>query len=203
MSATVAVNIAYGGTPTYADVTSGTADWYFRSDDDPTNSDASAPILKHPDGVGNFYYSYWITLCLSISGSYTSIDNVKAYCDGTISWSLGTGGDVLVGVRDSGDNGCPLSTDYDQATGTAGTTGHYMDDGTNGHAYYKDQTATPVSITDYTSGSELTVDTVEHTGTEKTKAIVLQAKVDGDATAGSDPGSSTYEEITFSYEEVP
>jgi len=101
----VAIKAAYGATPTYSsDLASG--QFKFRSDDDPTNTDNTAPILKPDSGT---YYSYWVHLCLEFTGTFTQYTNVKLYSDGTNSW--GTGVDILVGLRDSGDAGCPSETE--------------------------------------------------------------------------------------------
>ena len=53
-------------------------------------------------------------------------------------------------------------------------------------------------MSDYTSGAPLTVDTGDHSSPENTKHIVLQWKVDIDATRGL----VTAETITFLYDEI-
>ena len=143
-------------------------------------------------------YSYWKTLALKLSGSFTMINNIKWYTDGTVAWTMGTGGKVVVGVRDSDDNGCPVAS-YERSAGTEGTTGYYMDDVSNGHNYYKDQTATPADVTDYTSGAVLDVDSTDYTTTTAaTKAVITQVILDDDATRGAQAA----ETFTFRYDEI-
>jgi len=144
-----------------------------------------------------FNYSYWKHHALAISGTFTKVNNIRWYTDGTIGWTLGTDGKLLVGIRDAGDNGCPEAS-YEQSAGTQGTTGYYMDDGTNGHDYYKDQTAEPADATDYTSASPLTIDSTDYTTADSADAVVTQVKIDDDATQG-DQDNETF---TFIYDEI-
>lgn len=162
-------------------------------------SDAYNPGTNYPIPIpsSSYNYSYWKSHCLALSGTFTKINNVKWYTDGAISWSLGTNGEVRVGVRDSGDHGCPDAS-YQQATGTQGTTGNDIADATNGHSYYKSQTTKTAVVTGYTSGSPLTVDTGDHTTAERTKHVVLQVKVASDAEQGAKDAVT----FTFKYDEV-
>ncbi|MEA3432061.1 MAG: hypothetical protein U9R01_05215 [candidate division WOR-3 bacterium] len=259
MAATVGIVCAYGGSdgaPTY---TSNLIDvgFRFRSDDSPATLDLTNSIRIPTSG---FNYSYWVHLCLDISGTFSQINNIKFYCDGMIGWDYGTGGAILVGIRDTGDNGCPVAS-YDKATGTEGTTGDYMDDdstewaastayslgdyvrpttangyvykcttaGTSGaaeptwpttigqtvtdgsvvwtcdrregHTYYRGQTATPANITSYTSTAPLVIDTTNYTAASKSKAAVLQTKVDTTAN-GAVEGVQTAETLTFQWDEI-
>jgi len=189
----VAIKAAYGATPTYSsDLSSG--QFKFRSDDDPTNTDNSAQILKPTSGSN---YSYWVHLCLEFTGTFTQYTNIKVYSDGTNSW--GNGIDMLVGLRDSGDAGCPTAS-YQQANGTEGETGYYIGDGTNGHAYYNGQTTPTGSIFDYTEASPLDLDSNTYTSDgDKSYFAVLQLKVESTATAGTYSG----ENIIFRYDETP
>ena len=191
MAATVTVKESNGASVTYNTVTAARFNC----------ADAYNPLLTNPipipsGGVGNYAYSYWKHFALDLAGTFTQIDNIKIFCDGAIGWTFGTGGAVLVGIRDSGDNGCPEGS-YDQATGDT-TSGDYMDDGTNGHAYYKDQTATPADIESYTDGAELTVDTTAYTSADQTDGLVCQLKIDGDSTLGD----QTDETLTWEYDEI-
>jgi len=190
MAATVEVVEGNGATPTWTVITSArycTSDTY--------NPGTNYPCVVPSSGQN---YSYWKHHALKLSGTFTKITNIKWYTDGTISWDLGTNGKVVVGIRDSGDNGCPPAS-YDQATGTEGTTGDYMADSTNGHSYYKDQTASPADVTNYTSSSPLDVDSTEYTSaTDATKAVVTQVIIDTDATQGA----KSAETFTFRYDEI-
>jgi len=162
--------------------------------------DAFEPDSTNPCIVPNAdtNYSYWKHLCLAIAGSFTTINNVRFYTDGTIPWTCGTDGGLFVGVRDSGDNGTPMGTNYELATGVVGTSGDYIDDSANGHAYYKGQTAQPALASDYTSGASLLIDSTDHGSAGKTKAVVLQVKIQTDATQGTQAD----ENLTFLYDEI-
>jgi hypothetical protein len=167
------------------------------STSDSNNPGTSNPLIIPDSGL---YYSFWMTLHLTITAlnDATLLNNHQFYCDeGTDAWTLGTGGGVVIGLRDSGDNGVPTGS-YDQATGTAGTTGHFMEDDSDGHTYYKSQDPETAEISDYTSGSTLEVDTDSHTGAEAFKGIVIQAKIDDDATRGAQAAST----LTFVYDEI-
>lgn len=189
--ATVEIQQYHGVTPTHSTVTTPRM----------STSDTNAPGTSYPIPIpaADFNFSYWMSLALAITNiqDATLLNNHKVYMDGACGWALGTSGELNVGLRDSGDNGCPEGS-YDQAGGTEGTTGYDIADDTNGHAYYKSQSPEEGALDGYTSGSPLTVDTGDHTIAEDFKHIVLQAKVDTDATRGA----QTAETITFQYDEV-
>jgi len=164
-----------------------------------TDDDAT-PGLSNPIPVpasGSFNFSFWKSHCLDISGTFTQVNNIRWYTDGTINWTLGTSGRVYVGTKDTGDNGCPIAN-YAQATGTVGTTGHDIWDAANGHPYYKDETTKYTEAVSYTSASPLTVDTTNYTTASKSKIVVTQVSVDDDATQGAQPA----EVYTFRYDEI-
>jgi hypothetical protein len=162
-------------------------------------SDNNDPGTTYPTPIpsADFNYSYWKSICLALSGSFTKINNVKVYCDGTIGFACGTSGGVFVGLRDSGDNGCPAAS-YQQSAGSEGVTGYDIGDAGNGHAYYKGQSTPKALLSGYTSGAPLTVDTGDHTSAEVTKHIVLQWKIATDATRGL----QSAETITWLYDEI-
>ena len=191
MAATVTVKEGNGGAIAYTTVTAARF----------CCADAPAPGLDTPipipsGGVGNYARSWWKHWALDLAGSFTQIDNIKIFCDGTIGWNFGTGGKVQVGIRDAGDNGCPEAS-YEQAAGSS-STGYDIDDGTNGHDYYKAQTATPADIESYTDGSELVIDSAAYTAADQTDGLVAQCIIDGDATLGE----QIDETITFEYDEI-
>jgi len=162
--------------------------------DDANTADTSNPI---PIPSSGYNYSYWASICLDLSGTFTQISNIRHYSDGSIGWTFGTGGELRRGNRDSGDVGCPDAS-YQQASGTAGTTGYAIEDSTNGHAYYKTQTTPTKNIANDTSGSPATVDSSTYTAAGKTKHIVLQVKVASDATQGT----QSAETLTWVYDEI-
>jgi len=169
-----------------------------------STSDSNDPGTNNPIPIpaAGFNYSFWMSLALTITamGDATLLNNHKFYMDGACGWTLGTSGDLLLCGKTTGDEGCPAGS-YDQATGTQGTTGHHVDDVTDGHSYYKSGTSNyeAASAADArTSGAPLTVDTGDHTEAEAFKHVVLQAKCDDDATRGA----QVAETLTFQYDEV-
>ena len=166
----------------------------FRTDDNPDTIDSTNPI---PIPTSGFNYSFWVHVCLTFSGTFTEISNIRHYCDGSIDWTLGTNGELRRGNRDSGDHGCPKAS-YEVATGTVGTTGDAIEDGTNGHSYYNGQTTPTVNIENDTSTSPAVIDSNTYTAAGDSYAVVLQVKVDTDATQGA----QTAETLTFMYDEI-
>lgn len=158
-------------------------------------ADTSYPI---PIPTSGFKYSYWTHICLDLSGTFTKINNVRFYSDGTIGWNFGTGGELRRGNRDSGDQGCPMPTEYDVATGTEGDTGYSIEDGTNGHDYYNAQSTPTASVASDIEASPAVIDSTDHTSAEKTKTIVLQCRVANDAVQGEQAD----ETLSFKYDEI-
>ena len=154
MAATITVVEATGVGPSYTTITNRVR--LFTSD---LTTDQGTPQITYPVPIpsSDYNYSYWKHVCIQVAGIFTKVDNVRHYCDGGIGWNYGTGGELRRGNRDSGDKGCPTG-DYDQATGTESTTGHTIEDGANGHTYYKGQTAPTADVESDTSGSPATID---------------------------------------------
>lgn len=191
-AASVIIEAWYGTTPSYADVTSGTGAIRYQNSDTPSTIDTNNPISVPDGGAGNYAYSYWITLGLKISNinDAEEISNIDFYSDGTLGWDLGTGGCINVLQKASSPHGI-TSGEYEQATGA-----YALDDGTNGHDACNSVTNL---YTTYTSGDTMDVDTSTYTATnDRTYAVVVQAKVDGDAPAGTQTG----ETLTFTYDEI-
>ena len=164
-------------------------------------ADAYNPVAGSPciiPSSGATHYSYWKHLFLDISGTFTTVNNIRFYTDSDIGWTCGTGGGLFVGLRDAGDHGCPMDASYEPATGTEGETGDWMDHGDDGHAYYKDQTAVPVLASTYTSVSTLLIDSANYTVADESDAVVLQVVLEDDATQGTQAD----ETLTFLYDEI-
>jgi hypothetical protein len=191
MTATVVVQEANGAGPTWTTITQGR--YCTRDSHNPGDND---PCVVPPSGNN---YSYWKHHRLYFSGTFTKINNIRWFTSGNIktNWNLGTGGMLLVALRDSGDNGCPAGS-YEIAAGTQGTTGNYLKDPTNGHDYYKSQTANPTDADTYTSASPLTIDTADYTAEGGSDAVVTQVKIATDAIQGDKPN----ETLTFRYDEI-
>jgi len=164
--------------------------------DDIVTADNTYPI---PIPAAGFNYSYWMSLALTITNiqAATVLNNHQVYMDGACGWALGTSGELLVGVRDAGDNGCPDAS-YEQAAGTQGTSGYDMADGANGHDYYLGQTPAYEPLDDYSSGATLEVDTQDLVAANSFDHIVIQAKCDTDAVRGAQAS----EVVTFQYDEI-
>jgi hypothetical protein len=184
MVATVVVKEMNASPVEYTTVDAGASPARYKTKDEVT-SDLNYPCVIAASGL---HYSYWKSHCLDLSGSFTRINNVRFYTDGTIAWTLGTGGLVQIGQLDA----TPLVTaqgvavaSYDQATGTEGITGDDLYDATNGHASYKVGVgAAPVNVTTFVSATPMIVDLGNHDAAEKTKYIVTQVVLDDDATQG-------------------
>lgn len=163
--------------------------------DDANTSDLANPCII--DTVVR--YSYWASVNLNITGTFTQVSNVRHYSAGDLNtWTLGTAGRIQRGNRDSGDIGCPLAS-YQQAAGTVGTTGYAIDDAVNGHTYYNGQTTKVTNLNSDTSGSPATIDTSLYTtNPSNTKFVVYQAKIDTDATQGVMSAKT----LTFKVDEI-
>lgn len=189
MSATVNIVCAKGGTAGIPTYTSALTQFKFRSDDNPDTLDNTNSILKPSSGQ---HYSYWVHMCLDISGIFTQVSNIKVYTDGALGWSLGTAGDIIVGLKASAPHGL-LESEYVPATGTQGETGDILNSTNHPNI------ASTGSLYAYTSASPLDVDDSTYTTATKSKMIVIQLVVDSDATAGAYSG----ENITWQWDEIP
>ena len=166
--------------------------------------DAYAPADNDPCVVptSGSNYSYWKSHRIAWTGIGTRISNIRWYTSGNIktNWSPGTGGMLRVGVKYSGDNGCPDGS-YAVAVGVSGESGYDLDDASLGHTYYKSGSSlylAPVDADTYVAGATLTVDTTNYTTNTHSKHVVSQVKLTTSATQG-DKSSET---LTFRYDEV-
>ena len=176
MAATITVVEATGSTP----------DWDTITNCRFNTSDEHEPVLTYPIPIpaAGFNYSYWKSVAMNIADIGTQVGNIRHYSDGAIGWALGS-----AGVCNRGNVGLADGS-YDQSTGTPGTTGDVMTD----HAGI----ASVADIASDTSGSPFTVDDADHTSNERTKHIVMQVKVDTDATRGAQAA----ETFTWMYDEI-
>ena len=184
-----------GGSETYTDLTSARY----------CTIDSAAPGTNNaiPIPTAGYNWSYWKTHALYMSGTFTQLDNVRWYTDGTIGWNLGTSGELFVGLCSGTDKGIWVSNLigtthlYNQASGIPGMTGISMVSlaTSGGHptvsGYAKAST--------YVVASPLQVDSVAHvTSGDRTKAIVTQISCATDATQGK----QTSESVVFRYDEI-
>jgi len=166
----------------------------FRTDDNPDVIDTTNPI---PIPTTGFKYSFWVHVCLTFSGVFTELSNFRHYCDGAIGWTLGTAGELRRGARDTGDQGCPKAN-YEPASGTVGDTGDPIEDATVGHPYYNTQVTPTVNIEGDVEGTPALIDSTTYTASGDSKAVVMQVKVDTDATQGDQAD----ETLTWKYDEI-
>jgi len=154
--------------------------------------------------------SYWKSVCLDCtSGPDTYIKNVRYYQTWNTSpnsdWSLGTSGDLVVGVSSSsvGDcrvltQGCPQDK-YTQAIGNQGTSGNLIE---ADHWYYSNCAGKKSSITNFDSlANALMVVSGQWLGqnaTGKSYIVVTQVIVGSGATQGLKASKTA----TFVYDEA-
>ncbi len=139
-------------------------------------------------------FNFWKSIALRFTGTYTQVDNIRHHTDGTIAWGLGTTGEARRGNRVTGDHGI--------------TTANYrIADGKNdidaappaGHEFYEAQATPTALLTGDTAGAPATIDTTVYTAPpDDSKAVVMQVKVDTDAT----PGNKDDETFTWLYDEI-
>jgi hypothetical protein len=205
MVATVTVVEITGAGPAYTTITNRVR--LFTADQATTQA---APQTTYPVPIpaASFNYSYWKAVALQLAGSGFTITNIRHYGTGSATgWTYGTGGALLRGAHDAGDQGVASGgesgvTAYQQAAGTQGTTGYYIGVAVNGHASYLGQTTPTVDAAADTSGSPCVIDnTTTYTAAGYTKHIVLQVKVDT-AANGSVQGTQTAYTFTWKYDEA-
>ncbi len=146
------------------------------------------PGLNNPCKIppSGSYYSFRVTDCLGIAGDFNQVRDIYIHGDGNFAddWGLDSanGGGLLIGHRDEGDNGLPIdaglhgSNQYVVATGTIGTTGHSIDDPTNGHPYYREEDTPYVDFDDCTAEAPLLIDSGPYTDDFYSKAWVFSLK---------------------------
>lgn len=179
MAATVAILQAYGSSPSHNTITSGTATMG-------TSDETSPSSIPVPTSGSN--YSYYMHTCLySACAPDNSITNIKWYSDGAN--TFGTG--VLCNV-------CTASG-YDQATGTAGSSGIILNSTCHGGLSGVGDTGAASDAFTWVTGSRLTVSgSIDaSTGCFPDEWVVFQLSVDTTAGAGN-TGEETW---TWAYDE--
>ena len=149
------------------------------------NSGLAYPCKVPPNGIST-YYSYWITLCLGYSGDYSLINNARFWGPGNIkaSWFGTSYGRMIVGRMDTGDHGFAVAS-YQQAGGTPGTTGAGLKAAApNGHAQYRDRTATVLDVDTLSEASPLVFDSRSITSDGYSKAFCIQTEAYAGASHG-------------------
>lgn len=163
-------------------------------------SDSRTPGTNNPVPIPTtgFNRSFWKHNVLNITGTFTQVDNIRWYTDGTIGWNLGTSGMLGVLCMSGGDAGVGTSNNYVNASGST-TTGVWA---LSGHTYFAgtnaaNRSGTIITAGYFTAAAPLTVDSQAYLGSCYSKALVTQVAVDTDATQGT----QTAEIISFRYDE--
>lgn len=187
MAATVQVGRKTGaGAGTFTDITS--INTRMNAADAHTTADTASPVSVPEAGSGGTNRSYWATTRLKVTaGSYTTIDNLRVYSDG--SNNLGTGLTCKVAKASTGAN-----AGYRQATGS---TGNGTTLNTTNHTGLD---ATPADFFSYNSGSPLALSgssTASATG-EFGDHVVFQIEVTESAGSGASAAETAY----YKYDEI-
>lgn len=185
---------------------------------DSYSSDATTnpiPIPNDTDqGVSG---SYWKTHLLNVTSTPSEyIENIRYYVSWTShpssQWSLGYGGDHIIGVSSSTADDCRIhsqgfpSSQYDQAEGAEGEFGYFMSGGTGPHSYYDGCTNGHYKSTWAFSSqggalmvqSGMAIDATSGDTTGRTWCIATQVLV----ASGAVQESKTPVTATFVYDEV-
>ncbi len=147
------------------------------------------PIIIPSNGVN---YSYWKHQVLNFTGTFTTIDNIRWYTDGSVGWNVGASGKLMVAMMSGGAVGAPVAQ-YVNASGNA-TTGVWV---LSGHTYYANTSGKIGNAGSFTISFPLLVDSTQYLASGYSKVLVTQVAVATDATQGT----QTPETVTFQYDE--
>jgi len=186
MAATYAVQYATGadGTPTWNALPgSGGTAFRFKTNTD-VAVDLNDPI---PIPAAGFNYSFWVSVSLNITGTYTQVDNIRHYANSAIGWTYGTGGALNINTTPAG----LTDAQYEQSQGTVGTSG---DELLANH--------TVVTAIGAIGTSPVVIDAGPYTSPpDQTDHIVMQTKVDTAANSASQ-GVQAAETLTWLVDEI-
>lgn len=181
MAATVSTRELNGAGPTPTTVTTIYHQTVDQSAQDVTN------ILMRP--LAGNKYSYWKTIYLNcVTTPVTQINNVKIWSDGSVGWA-----DITYNIGDE----TLILGDYEQATGTAGSTGDYLLDGVDGHGGITGVT----NIETYAaegSGKTITGSISNPNVGQISNLVILQLTIGTSAVAGT----LASEPLTWGYDET-
>lgn len=170
----------------------------FKTIDVPGFSNSFSIKLPKPPNVN---YSFWVSLCLGISGTFNLITNIRIFFKGEV-WDLGTNGALLLATKDNPENGHGIPLEYyDYARGQVNYSGVYIRDQMNGHSFYKTQTAPLINLLEISEENAILIDNNIYTPKpfeQFTYHAVLQLKIDYDASTGILPPKS----IVFMWDEL-
>ncbi len=163
--------------------------------------DTAEPGLINPckiPSAPDIYHPFRKSFGAHFSGDFNQVTNLTVNGDGNFAddWGLdaANGGRVVIGKRDTGDNGCPLDQ-YVVATGQIGITGHSIGDPVNGHPYYKSQSIPVRNFDDCTPNNPHLIDSGPYTSEFYSKMWVMSA----DIVSTSAYGAKSPKSITLGY----
>lgn len=185
MAATLQIGRKTGAAPgTFTDITS--INTRFNAADAHSTNDTASPVSVPETGSGGTNRSYWATTRFKVTGgTFTTIDNLRVYSDG--SNNLGTGLSCVVARANVGaDAGYRVAT---------GSTGNGTTLNTTNHTGL---TGAPSNFFSYTSGSPLTLTGSTSTTGEFGDHVVFQIEV----TESAGSGASAQETAFYKYDEI-
>lgn len=177
MAAIYTVQRLTGATPDVTTITN----CRLHTDDTPNNQDLTNPIPI----AGVLKRSFWASIELEFSGTFSQVGNARHYCDGAIGFAHGTSGALQCATAGV------TRANYIEATGSVGDSGDEM---VANHA----NVSAKANINTYDSGSPLTVDSTDYSSAGYTNQVILQEDVDTDATSGL----QTAEDLTWRVDEI-
>ncbi len=151
--------------------------------DDTNNQDLTNPLLI----AGVLKRSYGASIRLEFSGTFSQIDNIRHFSDGSIDFTHGTSGALQINSTPAG----VTDAQYVQATGTPGDTGNEL-------VTYHTNVSAKTNINSHTSGAPLTVDAGPYVVADNSNHVVLQQDLDTDGTQGL----QTAETLTWRVDEI-
>ena len=128
--------------------------------------------------------SFWKSICLNFTSTFTSVTNIKLYSSGGI---MGTGVNLYIG-----DQSLLTSSQYIAPTGIIGDTGNAM---VGNHTYITSKT----NFLSYVASSMKTVDSGIYYSAFRSKHAVLQIEID---TTLSDLGILASKAFTWVWDEI-
>ncbi len=164
-----------------------------------TNTDVAVDLNNPiPIPTAGINFSFWVSVILEMTGTYTQIDNIRHYSDGTINWTLGTSGGLFINNTGAAPYGL-ADANYDQSAGTVGTTGYdAIIAAPNGHG----SVTSMVSVATFTSGAPQLIDSTAYIAPpDNSLHAVLQTRVDT-AANGAVQGVQATETLTWLADEI-
>lgn len=186
MAATYQPQYAVGGDgpPTWTDLPGGASPVLrFKTNTD-VAVDLNDPI---PIPSAGFNYSFWVSVSLEITGTYSQVDNIRHYANGTIDWDYGTGGALNINTTPAG----LTDAQHEQSQGTVGVSG---DELLANHS--------AVTVIGAIGTTPVVIDVGPYTTSpDQTDHICMQTKVDT-AGNGAVQGVQSAETLTWLVDEI-